>query len=372
MASLKRLLLLALPCALTAGCREITTQTELNPAGPPMVRQVRVFEDFHSTSGSIIQRQTFAFGDHPDATEAEKGHAVTTGSPNGGAVRVIVDELLIGNYMERISCADGTYSDVPVGATPDDIAACAEAADVLPKTCVGEFAVCLGATGPIGILDNVPAPVGDGAADSHQFIDESVQIICDGQKVPLNLQTSFWQPAGNQQKPAQGGLAVLGLAVILTLLLGLPTGTTCTIKFAEQVVDIEGNQVCAPAGGDIATPCTPGDTSLISWKIDNLQPDPGLSAPNDGDMNFGRTAIINEAFNAELKASTLSGVTLRKGATNVAITPTVGGAKRNQLLIMGLALDANSVYTLTIPTTVTDILGGAVKAPIVITFTTGA
>ena len=372
MASLKRLLLLALPCALTAGCRDISTQTELNPAGPPMVRQVRVFEDFHSTSGSIIQRQTFAFGDHPDASDAEKGHVVTTGSPNGGAVRVILDELLVGNYLERISCADGTYSDVPVGATPDDIAACAEAADVLPRTCVGDFAVCLGANGPIGILDNVPAPVGDGAADAHQFIDDSVQIVCDGQKVPLNLQTSFWQPSGNQQKPAQGGLAVLGPAVILTPSLGLPTGTTCTIKFAEQVVDIDGNQVCAPALGAITAPCTPGDTSLISWKIDTLQPDPGGSAPNDGDVNVGRTATIIESFNAELKASTLSGITLRKGATNVAIVPMVGGAKRNQLLIMGLTLDATSVYTLTIPTTVTDILGGAVKAPIVITFTTGA
>jgi len=87
MASLKRLLLLALPCALTAGCRDVTTQTELNPAGPPMIRQVRLSEDFHSTSGSIIPRQTFAFGDHPDASEAEKGHVVTTGSPNGGAIQ---------------------------------------------------------------------------------------------------------------------------------------------------------------------------------------------------------------------------------------------------------------------------------------------
>ena len=372
MASLKRLLLLALPCALTAGCRDVITQTELNPAGPPMVRQVRVFENFYSTSGSVIERQTFAFGDHPDATEAEKGHVVTTGAPNGGAVRVIMDELLVGNYLERIGCADGTYSDVPVGATPDDVAACAEAADVLPRTCVGDFAVCLGPNGPIGILDNVPAPVGDGAADTHQFIDDAVQIVCDGQKVPVNLQTSFWQPSGNQQKPANGGLAVLGPAVILTPSLGLPTGTTCTIKFSEQVVDIDGIQVCAPPGGDIKAPCTPGDTSLISWKIDELKPDPGVSSPNNGDINIGRTTNINEAFNAELKASTLSGVTLRKGVTDVAIVPTVGGAKRNQLVIANLALDANSVYTLTIPTTVTDILGGAVKAPIVITFTTGA
>jgi hypothetical protein len=176
MASLKRLLLLALPCALTAGCRDISTQTELNPAGPPMVRQVRLFEDFHSTSGSVIQQRTFAFGDHPDKFGVLRGHPVTTGSPNAGSIRVIVDELLVGNYLERIACADGTYSDVPVGATPDDIALCAESADVLPRTCVGEFAVCLGPNGPIGILDNEPRPVGDGAADAHQFIDSTIEF----------------------------------------------------------------------------------------------------------------------------------------------------------------------------------------------------
>ena len=165
---------------------------------------------------------------------------------------------------------------------------------------------------------------------------------------------------------------MLGPAVILTPSLGLPSGTTCTIKFAEQVVDIDGNQVCAPPLGDVTSPCTPGDTSLITWGVDVLQVDKGVSAPIDGATNVSRTADIVQQFNAELKASTLVAVTLKKGNMNITIAPVVAGANRNQILLTGLALDANSVYTLTIPTTVTDILGGAVKAPIVITFTTGA
>jgi hypothetical protein len=195
--------------------------------------------------------------------------------------------------------------------------------------------------------------------------------------VPLNLDKSFWQPAGNQQLPAPPDpsadpLELLGPAIILTPLKGLPTGSTCTIVFSDSVVDKEGNLVCAPPLGEVTSPCTPGDTSLISWGVDVLQIDIGASAPNDGAVNVGRTTAIVEQFNAELKASTLVGVTLKKGATNVTIAPVVAGANRNQILIMNPALDANSVYTLTIPTTVTDILGGAVKAPIVITFTTGA
>ncbi len=370
MASLKRLLLLALPCALTAGCRDVTTQTELNPAGPPMIRQVRLSEDFHSTSGSIIPRQTFAFGDHPDASEAEKGHVVTTGSPNGGAIRIVMDELLVGNYLERIACADGTYSDVPVGATPDDIAACAEAADVLPKTCVGEFAVCLGPNGPIGILDNEPRPVGDGAADTHQFIDDAVQIVCNDKKVPLNIAKSYWQPSGNQQKPAQGGLGVLGPAVILTPSLGLPTGAKCTIKFSEQVVDVDGVQVCAPVGGDITAQCTPGDTSAVSWTVDVLQNT--VASPENNATGVGRTDALQFVFNASIDPATLAGITLKKGATNVAITPTLSGSTMNIVKVSGLNLDANSDYVFTFPVTFKDVLGGALPAPIVINFTTGA
>lgn len=370
MASLKRLLLLALPCALTAGCRDVTTQTELNPAGPPMIRQVRLTEDFHSSSGSIIPRQTFAFGDHPDATEGEKGHAVTTASPTNNYIRIVVDELLVGNYLERIACADGTFSDVPVGATPDDIAACAEAADVLPKTCVGEFAVCLTPNGPVGILDNEPKPVGDGAADTHEFIDDSVQIVCNNKKVPLNLKESFWQPSGNQQKPAKGGLAALGPAVMLKPLLGLPTNTKCTVKFAEQVVDVDGIQVCAPAGGDITAPCTPGDTTALSWTVDALQPI--AAAPENNATGVVRTDPLQFVFNAVLDPTALATITLKKGATNVPITPTFVTPEMKSIAISGLNLDPNTVYTLTFPTTFKDVLGGAPPAPIVITFTTGA
>src|SRR6185503_18058199 len=126
-------------------------------------------------------------------------------------IRVVMDELLIGNYLEEIACNtivdDDQFQIVPVGATPDDIANCAQAADVLVDTCKGEHAVCLceipggcnvGATVvqpglPVGILDEDD----DGTSDAHQFIAGSVGLRCGANSdidVPMSPQRSYWQP----------------------------------------------------------------------------------------------------------------------------------------------------------------------------------
>jgi hypothetical protein len=372
MASLKKLLLLALPAALAGGCRTYTNQTELNQAGPPMIRQVRLLENVVSQSGSVSDRSVFAFGTHPDALDFEQGHNVTTASPLNGVegrqLRVIMDELLVGNYLERIGCSDGTYSDVPIGATPDDIAACAESKDILATTCTGPYAVCLGLNGPIGILDNEPRPIGDGAADRHQFIDDSVQVICDGKKVPLDVDASFWQPSGNQLKPAQGGLDVLGPAVVLFPKFGLPTSAECHFKFSETVVDRDDNQVCAPANGDVSQPCTPGDTSLAKFTVDKLRL---LSTYPIEAGPFNRTDPATMKFNALIDPLTATGITL-KTAAGVAVTSTLE-VNGPAVTLSGLSLLPNTAYKLTIPNTIHDRAGGKpLDATVVISFTTGA
>ena len=45
-----------------AGCTDYESETDLNPAGPPMVQQVRMKETFVSnpTSGSTSERKVFA------------------------------------------------------------------------------------------------------------------------------------------------------------------------------------------------------------------------------------------------------------------------------------------------------------------------
>lgn len=250
-----------------AGCTEASSPTELNPEGPPMVMQMFMLE--RVTTGTITREVTgLAFGDHPDFP-AEDDRQVTNAvvfSPASQRLRVVVDELLVGNYLEEIACRDGSYQRVPVGSTPDDIANCSVQDDVLASTCVGEYAVCIGPNGPIGVLDEDE----NGSADDTRFIQGAARIDCgDGLEVPLSLSGSFWQPSGNQQVPAAGGFNALGPAVILQPGgLGLPTGSDCSVTFADTIVDKSGNRLCAPPDGDITQDCEPGDTSLLTFRTE--------------------------------------------------------------------------------------------------------
>ena len=53
-----------------------------------------------------------------------------------------MDELLVGNALEEIACRavvdDDAFARVPLGATPDDIAKCTVAQDVLKARCIGD------------------------------------------------------------------------------------------------------------------------------------------------------------------------------------------------------------------------------------------
>jgi hypothetical protein len=360
MASLKKLLALSLlttSASLTA-CSEPQTKTNTNEAGPPMVRQVRLGETVTSLSGSRSERRVFAFGTHPDAPTETKDHPVLTANPlPGNPIRIVMDELLVGNYLERIACRDNSYSDVPVGATPDDIAGCAEGSDLLPVTCKGEFAVCIG-------------PSGDGAADFHQFIPEAVQLVCGGKIVPLDVNKTFWQPAGNQQLPAGPGIEALGPAIVLIPEKGMPAGKECVIQFGESVVDRDNNRVCAPAAGDVTKDCAPGDTSAIKFTVEALKFFP--AAPTNNSTGVSRdTQDIIFAANAELDPATLANIKLSRGGTILPLTPKLQMRSKSVLTFDPSILSPNAVHTITVPSTVTDLFGSP-ATPFTLTFTTGA
>lgn len=288
-----------LALAAVAGCDDARSSTELNPEGPPMVRQILMTEVYSNAAGVFFSRENaLAFGTHPDlAFATDDGKVDTALAGPGQKMRVIVDELLVGNNLEEVACKgqvdEDAYSRVPLGTTPADIANCAGTQDILDARCKGIHAVCLNNTGapvdipgqatpipvggPIGILDSVPEPDGDGAADSTHLIADAVHVQCTGQagdtiNAPMDLAGSYWQPSGNQQVPANGGVSVLGPALVLVPSQGLPTRSRCTLVFADDVIDRDGNRLCAPAGGDVDMPCaTDGDTSLISFGTETLR-----------------------------------------------------------------------------------------------------
>jgi hypothetical protein len=416
-------------------CDTPDSPTDLDPEGPPMVRQVFLSSTScpapplpmtatcrTDVNGSGYQSRgnTLAVGTHPDAVEDGLKMKVATGpttaDPNGypaGAValnnrlRVIMDELLIGNYIEEIQCRSIVDSDqfqtVPVGATPDDIADCSLAADVLTQTCVpcngsndgscNEHAVCIceipggcnvGVSTvppgqPVGVLDEDE----DGTSDAHQFIGGSVGVRCDGVDgpvdVPMNVQRSYWQPSGNQQVPAVGGLGALGPAVVLVPEHGLPTGALCHVSFSDNVTDKGGNNVCAPKWGPDGAPdetawppaveCVPGDTTEASFGVEILRTTGGspLPPPAPAPMNVNRNNPITINFNAELDPSSFEDAVFSPAVT---FTVSQGMSKSAVILTPSAPLQAATTYTLTIPEP-RDYFGQPMPEPLVITFTTG-
>src|SRR4051812_31834868 len=91
----------ALPASLAlAACTDTATSaTDLHPEGPPMIEQVRLKEVYTANDIPGLQRTVFAFGSHADALPSEQ-HPVTAAAATGNQLRIIMDELLRGNYLE--------------------------------------------------------------------------------------------------------------------------------------------------------------------------------------------------------------------------------------------------------------------------------
>lgn len=379
---MQRLLNVLLAAAATlsvTACTDYESATGLNPDGPPMVRQVRMKETY-TTPGSTdtSTRRVFAFGTHPDAVDVEM-HAVTSATVTGNGLRVIMDELLVGNNLEEVACRalvdDDAYSRVPLGTTPDDIAKCATAQDILPSTCKGQFAACLcakdaGCTvgteliakgAPVGVLDVNQ----DGAADDTHLIAGAVGIKCGAIDVPLDLDMSYWNPSGNQQRPAMGGFDALGPAIVLIPRAGMPTNLDCGLTFSTEVVDKQGNNVCTPANGDVTQSCNSGDLSAFKFKTEPLT---FVASIENNATGVSKTDPMQFIGNTPLDTATLGGITVAP----VAAFTTAVTMNKVITITWTAGLTANTAYTITIPTTVKDTFGQPLPAPFVLKFTTGA
>jgi hypothetical protein len=373
-----------------AGCTDQTSATNLNPDGPPMIQQVRMTEVYATdmTGLNFNTRRVFGFGTHPNGGVDDQ-HPVTSAKVVGQSFRVIMDELLVGNNLEEIACRmpiDGdAYDQVPIGATPDDIAKCAVQKDLLKTSCVGDHVVCIckldagcgGTPGtatfiakgdPVGVLDANQ----DGASDDTRFIDGSVGIKCGPITVPIDRDMSYWNPSGDQQVPATGGFDALGPAIVLTPNGPMPTNITCGLTFADNIIDKQGNKVCATADGALTGSCTPGDVSSFSFKTEPLRL--SLQGISDNDIGISRTDPIIATTTAPVDMATIGGVTMTEnGAPFTLFTVSLPTSTTIRITFTGATgLAANTPYTITFPTTLKDTFGQGLPAPVTFHFTTGA
>ena len=403
------------------GCVDTTSTTDLVTSGPPEIAQVLLFEDQTSAAGGVTMPEVFAFGTLPTADPSME-HAVSTAAGAAQELRVIMDQLMRGNRLEQILCrgdiaVDATgalspWSDVPDDATPDDIAKCAVSDPALPQSCVGANLTCIcQIPGGCGMIAE-GAPVGvedqnaDGAADVTQLKPGSVDIVCGhgtdrSIAVPIDTTISYYNPSGNQLVPVSGGFDALGPQIHLipanapTLpatdsqnrplppVKALPTSTTCGLAFDPSVVSKAGQQVCAVPGGRPASctgrladcpqfqqGCVPGDVSAFSFGVDAMTVSASVT---DGQQNVALTQPIFVTSNVPFDQNNIQNITLTPAPTGglaIALgTPNVSSIQ----LTFGMAgLTPSTMYTLTVPTTVTDSFEQPPAAPLVVNFTTAA
>lgn len=383
-----------LACAATVAtavgaCADPGGGSALHPEGPPMILQVRLAESYLDSEQVRRARLALAFGTHPLADPGEV-HAVRDALALGNRLRVVVDELLAGDHLEEIACR-GTVDDdpsggdrygrVPAGATPDDVARCAVPDDELRRSCDPKRAravcICRRAGGctrnsggdvaegePVGVLDVDQ----DGAADATRFVPGAAGVQCGPIAVPLDLAASYWSPSGDQRPPAMGGVDELGPALVLVPGAPLPTGASCGLALGDGVVDEQGVRACAPAGGDPAAGCAPGDISAFSFGVEPL----AVISSSVADLAAGvpRTVRLTFGFSAPVDPASVT-------AVDIAPAPPAPPA-RSAPPGAGLVLDFSAAplaprtqYTITLPAAITDTYAQPLAAPRAYRFTTG-
>jgi hypothetical protein len=168
-----------------------------------------------------------------------------------------------------------------------------------------------------------------------------------------------------------GGFDALGPAIVLVPQMGLPSNIDCQLVFASDVVDKQNIQVCAPPNGDIASDCTPGDTSKVAFKTEPMIFDPGFMS---GVTGLSRVDPVVLQGITTLDPTSVNGITMTQaGAAFTAFTVTITNMGATLVVTpMGAGFAANTLYTLTVTSGVKDTFGQSTPAPITITFTTGA
>jgi hypothetical protein len=363
---------LSLAVVAVTGCTsDEVTQTGLNEEGPPMVRQVFMSERVMLEEDRFTTRVQLAFGDHPDIETETDDRQVTQAIVGQNEIRVVMDELLVGNNLEEIGCADGTFSRVPRDANPDDIADCS------PPNLQNCTAVCQGPP-VVGIIDENE----DGASDNRRMIDYGtaelgVQVICDGVNIPMDPVQSFYQPSGNQQITAGPlGIKSLGPAIVLIPISGIRTGATCDITFRDEVVDKDGERVCAPANGDITQACTTpgvpvqfGTQALEITSTDPVADQTGVAVSDNGSND--KSILVQ--FNTLIDSASVGAFSLTENGVDKTgdVTVMISDTSTVLTLVVAGGLAADSDYVLTVDTTLTDRFGGPLPQNTTLSFTTG-
>lgn len=228
---------------------------------------------------------------------------------------------------------------------------------------------------------NADGAVDDNGGYGYRMIDYgdgelAVAVTCDETRIPLigtGPGRSFYNPSGNQLIPAGAGITGLGPAIVVVPSRGFRTGSTCTVSFRPEVVDKDGNRVCAPPGGDPGRDCAAdGDTSAVQFQVEPLA---FSSTDPDADEVISTNDVVLLTFVAPINVDTLGAITMASGDGDP-VAATVTRAEKDDDTRFYVnpegGLVAGTDYTITVGTDLEDSFGGRPPEPFALHFSTEA
>jgi len=322
--------------------------------GAPNVMQVFV-------RGS--RESKLVFGQHT-VTPTDTSHG---SKPKGAVISVILDEPVKGSAFQEVECLNGRFSRVPDGTTSAEVQACRD----YPYTNCTK--VCVFDGKPAGIPDDyIALKLIDNATDpsacqawegaTGDTCEPSIRLVCDGDIIPVSGQGSYYLLRGHQQTPTSGApvheiLGALGPALHFAPW-NLPTGAACTVSFLDTVTDCDGNTVA--------------DTNQVHFNVEPLtliDVSPRINATVPA--NPGVPASIFLEFNAEIDPTSTQGITLTGDGTPVPFTAHVLLSDLTEVrLVLPDGYTPGTMYSLTLPPSLAEVLGGTLGAPFEVYFKT--
>jgi len=338
--------------ASVGGCVKAQDPSNLNPAGPPDIKQVLVTE--RMAGGTDLN---ITYGTHPDIDDGMANEVATAVVSQGGQqMHIVFDELLDGKTVEQFQCACTNNCDAghDWSVDPFDCSACGDDSG----TPANEAGRCLDAVG--GVADGLP--------DVSELQPHVADIDCATSGMAFHYEVGssgqadgFYNPSGNQLVPFGEGIAGLGPSFILTPQVYLPTNVDCTLKIAATVKDKDG--VAVPAN-ELPTFHTE-PLALIG------------SSPADGQTKIDGTGLkISATFNTDISgiATNATNFTVHDmtAAADVVGTFSVdtGSAGDVATAIFDGTFPSGHTFVVTVATGFTDKYGGALPAAETFTFTT--
>ncbi len=383
-----------------AGCAEDPSITDLEPAGPPSVRQLLVDTNSLDEQCPIACGGTFPGGPQPLGLAAGEHELINDCDPAGNCpdgftcdnvgnfphcrdangnlpgvqhgmleppieIHAVFKELLAGASVEQFICL---CQGDPATATSEDPTLCdtsnGSAYTDNPFDCSG----CADTNPASGVGGQCVDDDQNGLPDLSALFQGVAHVACGTSfSWDSDVSSGYYAPAGSQVIPVADGLSGLGPALVLDIDTLLPADSDCTLSLPGgangPITDKDGNALVDPS-------------FALTWHTDTI----GLVDTTPEDMSTGvpdSTRTVTATFDTLLDASsvTASSVTFTPPVTGITVGLTASSANAggNDTISIKIpaspnGLQAGTMYTVSI-SGITDTFGSALTTPVSFSFT---